>query len=232
MLTVSHLVMRFGGITALNDVSFSLAQGDITALIGPNGAGKTTLLSILAGRMFPTRGLIEVLGEGRRGATGGVLRRGVVYGFWLGLAFAAIFGFGAKALLWGLGLDEALVVGAAPVLVVFALSFPFYMTEAAASVYLEALSRPRVVTAAVLACSFLNLLLDLVLVPGLAFDRFGNRLGRGRGFYDRLLGEVSGVKCGICYQGQLLESLPTEGHDVSVNFIVTPNECLKARKKQ
>jgi len=74
--------------------------------------------------------------------------------------------------------------------------------------------------------------LDLVLVPGLAFDRFGNRLGRGRGFYDRLLGEVSGVKCGICYQGQLLESLPTEGHDVSVNFIVTPNECLKARKKQ
>jgi 5-formyltetrahydrofolate cyclo-ligase len=74
--------------------------------------------------------------------------------------------------------------------------------------------------------------LDLVLVPGLAFDRFGSRLGRGRGFYDRLLGEVSGVKCGICYQGQLLESLPTEGHDVSVNFIVTPNECLKARKKQ
>ncbi len=74
--------------------------------------------------------------------------------------------------------------------------------------------------------------LDLVLVPGLAFDRFGNRLGRGRGFYDRLLGEVSGVKCGICYQGQLLESLPTEGHDVSVNFIVTPHECLKARKKQ
>jgi len=74
--------------------------------------------------------------------------------------------------------------------------------------------------------------LDLVLVPGLAFDRFGSRLGRGRGFYDRLLREVSGVKCGICYQGQLLESLPTEGHDVSVNFIVTPNECLKARKKQ
>jgi 5-formyltetrahydrofolate cyclo-ligase len=74
--------------------------------------------------------------------------------------------------------------------------------------------------------------LDLVLVPGLAFDRFGSRLGRGRGFYDRLLGEVSGVKCGICYQGQLLESLPTEGHDVSVNFIVTPNECLKARKKK
>ena len=74
--------------------------------------------------------------------------------------------------------------------------------------------------------------LDLVLVPGLAFDRFGSRLGRGRGFYDRLLGEVSGVKCGICYQGQLLESLPTEGHDVSVSFIVTPNECLKARKKQ
>ena len=46
---------------------------------------------------------------------------------------------------------------------------------------------------------------DLVLVPGLAFDLNGNRLGRGRGFYDRMLEKASGIKCGIGYDFQLLE---------------------------
>lgn len=45
---------------------------------------------------------------------------------------------------------------------------------------------------------------DLVLVPGVAFDLDGNRLGRGKGFYDRLLKEVSGIKCGLSYDFQLL----------------------------
>lgn len=59
MLTVSHLVMRFGGITALNDVSFSLTQGDIIALIGPNGAGKTTLFNCMTGMYTPTSGQVH-----------------------------------------------------------------------------------------------------------------------------------------------------------------------------
>jgi 5-formyltetrahydrofolate cyclo-ligase len=73
--------------------------------------------------------------------------------------------------------------------------------------------------------------LDLVLVPGMAFDRHGNRLGRGRGFYDRLLQAASSVKCGICYDRQLLENIPAEAHDARVDFILTPNRCVKARKK-
>jgi 5-formyltetrahydrofolate cyclo-ligase len=69
---------------------------------------------------------------------------------------------------------------------------------------------------------------DLVLVPGIAFDRQGNRLGRGQGFYDRLLAEVSGVKCGVCYDAQLLEKIPTEPHDAKVNFILTPSRFVKS----
>jgi 5-formyltetrahydrofolate cyclo-ligase len=73
------------------------------------------------------------------------------------------------------------------------------------------------------ACIPLNAL-DLVLVPGVAFDRAGRRLGRGLGFYDRLLAEVPGVKCGVAYDWQILSELPAEPHDMSVDFIVTPTQ--------
>lgn len=71
---------------------------------------------------------------------------------------------------------------------------------------------------------------DLVLVPGMAFDLNGNRLGRGLGFYDRLLQSASGVKCGVCYDVQLLESFPTEPHDAKVDFVLTPGKCVNARR--
>ncbi len=70
---------------------------------------------------------------------------------------------------------------------------------------------------------------DLVLVPGLAFDVRGNRLGRGQGFYDRILAEASGVKCGVGYDFQLLEKIPVEPHDATVNFVVTPSRCVKRK---
>ena len=70
---------------------------------------------------------------------------------------------------------------------------------------------------------------NLILVPGLAFDVNGNRLGRGRGFYDRLLGAVAGIKCGVCHDGQLFPQIPTEPHDVKVDFILTPSKLFKRR---
>ena len=70
---------------------------------------------------------------------------------------------------------------------------------------------------------------DLVLVPGMAFDHFGNRLGRGQGFYDRLLEKISGVKCGVGYDFQLRENIPAEPQDVKVDFILTPSRCLKSK---
>ena len=71
---------------------------------------------------------------------------------------------------------------------------------------------------------------DLILVPGMAFDLSGNRLGRGFGFYDRLLERAAGIKCGVAYDFQLLAKIPSEPHDAKVNFILTPDRCLKAAR--
>lgn len=64
---------------------------------------------------------------------------------------------------------------------------------------------------------------DLVLVPGLAFTREGNRMGRGGGFYDRLLtGRAKDAyKLGICFASQLLESIPTEEHDALLDAVIS-----------
>ncbi len=70
---------------------------------------------------------------------------------------------------------------------------------------------------------------DLVLVPGMAFDLSGNRLGRGKGFYDRILAAASGIKCGVAYDLQLLETIPVELHDAKVNFIFTPSRCVRRK---
>ena len=70
---------------------------------------------------------------------------------------------------------------------------------------------------------------DLILVPSLAFDMSGNRLGRGRGFYDRLLAEASGIKCGVAYDFQLLEKIPSEAHDAKVDFIFTPSRGVRRK---
>ena len=70
---------------------------------------------------------------------------------------------------------------------------------------------------------------DLILVPGVAFDVSGNRLGRGKGFYDRLLAGASGIKCGVGYDFQLLESVPTDLHDARVDFVFTPSRGLRRK---
>jgi len=63
VLSTQGLVMRFGGITATNNVTMELKRGARHALIGPNGAGKTTLINLLTGVLTPTEGRITLLGE-------------------------------------------------------------------------------------------------------------------------------------------------------------------------
>jgi branched-chain amino acid transport system ATP-binding protein len=60
LLTVTDLTMRFGGLTAVNALSFNARRGDITAVIGPNGAGKTTAFNCITGFYKPTTGSIEI----------------------------------------------------------------------------------------------------------------------------------------------------------------------------
>jgi branched-chain amino acid transport system ATP-binding protein len=69
LLDVDHVTLRFGGVVALNDVSFSLYKGEILGLIGPNGAGKTTCFNVMTGVYKPTSGKVEFDGKritGRR----------------------------------------------------------------------------------------------------------------------------------------------------------------------
>ena len=61
VLTVEHLSMRFGGLVAVDDLSFRAGRGDITALIGPNGAGKTTVFNCITGFYKPTAGMMRLV---------------------------------------------------------------------------------------------------------------------------------------------------------------------------
>ena len=63
LLKVEHLTMRFGGLLAVDDVSFHVGRGDITALIGPNGAGKTTVFNCITGFYKPTQGMLTLTHE-------------------------------------------------------------------------------------------------------------------------------------------------------------------------
>jgi 5-formyltetrahydrofolate cyclo-ligase len=69
--------------------------------------------------------------------------------------------------------------------------------------------------------------LDLILVPGVAFDLTGHRLGRGQGHYDRLLAHVTGIKCGVAFDEQLVQRIPAEAHDIRMNCVLTPTRFIE-----
>lgn len=65
--------------------------------------------------------------------------------------------------------------------------------------------------------------IELVLVPAVAFDRNGNRLGRGKGYYDRFLKKISkhALTIGLCFDFQIVESIPTLAHDIPVQMFIS-----------
>jgi len=71
--------------------------------------------------------------------------------------------------------------------------------------------------------------IDLVIVPGLGFDQTGNRIGRGRGFYDRFLvqEEWRGISCGFAFESQVVDEVPVSDHDMKVDMLVTDQQVRR-----
>lgn len=68
--------------------------------------------------------------------------------------------------------------------------------------------------------------IELIVVPAVAFDRRGNRLGRGKGFYDRLLKTTKATKIGVGYEFQLVDEIPVEPHDIGMDIVITQNSTI------
>ena len=67
--------------------------------------------------------------------------------------------------------------------------------------------------------------IDLALIPGVAFDHEGHRMGRGRGYYDRFLPRLTrAVKVGICHAWRIFPVIPAEEHDIAMDYVIAVNE--------
>jgi len=73
-------------------------------------------------------------------------------------------------------------------------------------------------------CFFEN---SVIVVPGLCFDKSGNRLGFGKGYYDRFLAKHNFTTIGLCYDEQLVECVPTDKYDRKVDYIITQSTVIK-----
>ena len=63
-------------------------------------------------------------------------------------------------------------------------------------------------------------IIDLAIIPGVAFDASGRRLGRGKGYYDKLLPKLTAYKMGICFPFQLVDEIPTEEFDIRMDEVI------------
>lgn len=68
--------------------------------------------------------------------------------------------------------------------------------------------------------------IEVIAVPGLAFDKKCFRIGYGGGFYDRLLANKKGLSVGLAYEEQILDEIPVENHDIKVDFIITDERVI------
>jgi 5-formyltetrahydrofolate cyclo-ligase len=73
---------------------------------------------------------------------------------------------------------------------------------------------------------------DVIIVPGVAFDREGRRVGFGGGYYDRLLSGNGALAVALSYEGQLVEKAPVDAHDVPVDVIVTERAIYRAATRR
>lgn len=74
--------------------------------------------------------------------------------------------------------------------------------------------------------------IEMIVVPAIAYDRRGNRVGRGKGFYDRLLADTKATKVGVAYDFQLVDDIETEPHDVKVDVVITESRIITVRHEK
>lgn len=76
--------------------------------------------------------------------------------------------------------------------------------------------------------------IDLVIIPGVVFDRKGNRLGFGGGFYDRFLGKLSDTTklVGLAFELQLVDNVPSQSHDVAVDYLITEGGIINCKNHE
>lgn len=157
-------IMAMGLVDAIVVGNYSAKHLGYHALAwAPTSVILTMAVGLMAGVQVMTA---RRIGEGRRDLTGAVLRRGLVYSFWIGLVSTLFLLAAGPLFLRSIGLEQDLTEGASRALLVFALSLPGYTLSVAASFWLEGLSRPGPAAWAMWAANIVNLLLNLLLVPG------------------------------------------------------------------
>ncbi len=165
-------IMTMGLVDAIVVGHYSAVElGYQTLGWGPTGAVVTTAVGLLVGIQVMTA---RHIGEGRPEATGGVYRRGLVYALWFGILGGLGLVFLGPLGLHSVGVEKSLADGASLVVIVLGLGMPFHLLSTASTFYLEALHRPLSATIAMWGCNLVNLVLNLLLVPGaLGFPEWG-----------------------------------------------------------
>lgn len=74
--------------------------------------------------------------------------------------------------------------------------------------------------------------IELIIVPAVAYDANGNRVGRGKGYYDRLLARSKATRIGIAYDFQIIEDIESESHDAPVDFVITDRRVIKTGRRK
>jgi MATE family multidrug resistance protein len=157
-------IMSMGLTDAIVVGRYSAEQLGFHALgWAPTAVVVTMVVGLLSGVQVMTA---RAVGEDRPHEAGAVLRRGLVYAFWIGLAGTLVLALGGPPFLHGIGLAPELADGASGPLIVFALSTVPYALSVAGAFWLEGLSRPAPAAWAMWIANAVNLALDLVFVPG------------------------------------------------------------------
>lgn len=74
--------------------------------------------------------------------------------------------------------------------------------------------------------------IEMIVVPGVAYDKSGNRVGRGKGYYDRLMENTKATKVGVAYDFQIVDEIDNEAHDIKVDIVITESRTIFTKRNR